>query len=87
MLTAIRELTGSILPAAATHGAINGKAMFLTLLIPGGNPLLGGPLGLLRCAGMGLLAIPLWALAANRPRPAARRSPARTPSLSGGVGR
>jgi membrane protease YdiL (CAAX protease family) len=60
VLTAVRELTGSVLPAAAAHGAFNGVAVFVTLAIPGANPLVGGPLGLLGCGALALVAVVLW---------------------------
>jgi membrane protease YdiL (CAAX protease family) len=39
ILSAIRELTQSVIPAAATHGAINGVAGITVLLTAGANPL------------------------------------------------
>ena len=70
-LTAIRELTGSVLPAAATHGAINATASLLTLMVAGGNPLLGGLLGVSGSLALGLVALPLWLAARRRQRLAA----------------
>ncbi|HEY8600804.1 MAG TPA: CPBP family intramembrane glutamic endopeptidase [Thermomicrobiales bacterium] len=60
VLTAIRELTGSVLSAAVTHGAINAVASLLTLMVVGGNPLLSGPLGVSGSLALSLVALPLW---------------------------
>lgn len=62
VLTAIRELTGSVLPVAATHGALNASASLLTLMVVGGNPLIGGILGASGCVALGFVALPLWML-------------------------
>ncbi len=69
VLTAVRELTGSVLPAAAAHGTFNGVAVFVTLAIPGANPLVGGPLGLLGCGALALVALLLWFQVARRASP------------------
>lgn len=50
LLTALRELTGSVLPAAAAHGTFNGLAAVLILVTPGADRVLGGPLGLISSA-------------------------------------
>lgn len=63
-LTALRELTGSVLPVAAAHGMFNGLAPLLLLLTPGASPVLGGPVGLLGALVLGLLGAGLWALVA-----------------------
>lgn len=60
VLTTIRELTGSMLPAAATYGALNAVASLLTLTIAGGNLLLGGVLGASGSLALGFVALPLW---------------------------
>lgn len=49
LLAAIRERTNSVLPVAATHGAINGIAMLVMLLIRNLNPLVNGLLGIFGC--------------------------------------
>jgi len=60
LLTAIRERTGSVLPAAAAHGAVNGTAPLLGLLIAGGDPRVSGFAGLLGWIALGLVSAILW---------------------------
>ena len=60
LLTAIRERTGSVLPAAAAHGAINGVAPLLGLLSAGGDPRVSGIAGVLGWIALGLVAALLW---------------------------
>jgi membrane protease YdiL (CAAX protease family) len=66
VLTAVRELTGSLIPAAAAHGMFNGIAPILLILTPGAQPILAGPLGLLGAAVSGLLGAAAWAAARRR---------------------
>ena len=68
VLTAIRELTGSVLPAAATHGAINAVGSLLALMVAGGNPLLGGILGISGSLALGLVVLPLWIAVRHKQR-------------------
>lgn len=67
-LTAVRELTGSVLPVAAAHGMFNALAPLLLLLAPGASPVLGGPVGLLGALALGLLGAGLWAFVARSGR-------------------
>jgi membrane protease YdiL (CAAX protease family) len=65
-LTALRELTGSVLPAAAAHGTFNACAPLLLLLAPDVTAPLTGPLGLLGAAILILLGAVLWVLVRAR---------------------
>ena len=47
VLTAIREITGSLLPVAAAHGMFNALAAMVMIFSLNSNSLLVGPLGLL----------------------------------------
>jgi membrane protease YdiL (CAAX protease family) len=76
VLTAVRELTGSLLPVAATHGMFNAIAPVLLILTPGAHSVLGGPLGLLGAVVFGLLGAAGWAVTRRR---AARQIGLRTP--------
>ena len=60
VLTAVRELTGSLIPVAAAHGMLNGIAPLLLMLTPGAQPILAGPLGLLGAAIFALLGAAGW---------------------------
>lgn len=59
-LTALRELTGSVLPAAAAHGVLNGLAPLLLLLLPGASPVLSGPVGVLSAGAFAAVGAVLW---------------------------
>jgi membrane protease YdiL (CAAX protease family) len=61
VLTAVREVTGSLLPVAATHGMFNGIAPLLLILAPAAQPILAGPVGLVGAAIFALLGIAAWA--------------------------
>lgn len=67
VLTAIRQLTGSVLPVAAAHGMFNALAPILLILAPDTHPVLAGPLGILGALLLLLVGAGLWA--------GARRSP------------
>jgi membrane protease YdiL (CAAX protease family) len=45
ILTAVRRLTGSVLPVAAAHGTFNALAPIVLILAPGTDSVLTGPLG------------------------------------------
>lgn len=55
LLSAIRESTKSVLPVAATHGAINGIAALVVVLTKNSNPLVDGLLGIFSCITLFLL--------------------------------
>jgi membrane protease YdiL (CAAX protease family) len=65
-LTAVRELTGSLIPVAAAHGMFNGIAVLLIMLAPDAHPILAGPLGLLGGTLFALLGAAGWAAVARR---------------------
>lgn len=65
-LTAVRELTGSLLPVAATHGMFNGAAPILILLTPGAHRILAGPIGLLGAVIFAFLGALAWAVVRRR---------------------
>jgi membrane protease YdiL (CAAX protease family) len=67
MLSAIRELTQSVLPAAATHGSINGVAALTVLLTAGANPLVGEIVGIVGCICLLLVGAALWVVAKRNP--------------------
>jgi membrane protease YdiL (CAAX protease family) len=60
VLTALRELTGSLLPVAAAHGMLNGIAPILLILAPDAHPVLFGPLGLLGASIFALVGAAAW---------------------------
>ncbi len=66
MLSAIRELTQSVLPAAATHGSINGVAALTVLLTAGANPLVGEIVGIVGCICLLLIGAALWVVAKRK---------------------
>ena len=66
VLTAVRDLTGSLIPVAALHGMFNGIAPILLILTPDAQPVIAGPLGLLGAAIFGLLGAASWAAARRR---------------------
>lgn len=72
-LTALRELTGSVLPAAAAHGVLNALAPLLLLLLPGAHPVVAGPVGLLGAGAFLAVGAVLWQVVHRRARPAVRR--------------
>lgn len=61
VLTGLRELTAGVLPAAAAHGAFNAAAPLLLILVPGTQPVLTGPVGLLMALALLVVAGLLWA--------------------------
>jgi membrane protease YdiL (CAAX protease family) len=65
-LSAVREMTNSVLPVAATHGAINGVAGLLFLMIAHSNQMVGGILGILGCVSIGIVATVLWLIYIRR---------------------
>ncbi|MFC5379895.1 CPBP family intramembrane glutamic endopeptidase [Aquipuribacter nitratireducens] len=65
-LTALRELTGSVLPVAAAHGMVNALAPLVLLVTPGAHPVLAGPLGLVGSAVLLALGAVSWALVRRR---------------------
>jgi membrane protease YdiL (CAAX protease family) len=69
-----REYAGSVLAAAALHGAFNGMAGVLTLLTIGRSPLLGVPTGLVGALGIAVVALPVWRLAKRAARPELART-------------
>jgi membrane protease YdiL (CAAX protease family) len=60
VLTALRELTSSVIPAAAAHGMFNALASVLVLLTLHGEPLVSGPVGLLAAVVLSVVAAVLW---------------------------
>jgi membrane protease YdiL (CAAX protease family) len=66
VLTAVRELTGSLIPVAATHGMVNGIAPILLLLTPDAQRIVGGPVGLLGAVIFALIGAAAWAVARRR---------------------
>jgi membrane protease YdiL (CAAX protease family) len=60
LLTAVRELTGSLIPVAATHGMVNGIAPLLLILTPDAQPILAGPLGMLGASIFVVLGAAAW---------------------------
>jgi hypothetical protein len=79
VLTALRELTGSLLPVAAAHGMLNGIAPILLILAPDAHPVLFGPLGLLGASIFALVGAAAWTTIRRRatdlPAAAPRRGP------------
>ncbi len=69
VLSAVRELTGSVIPVAAGHGMFNGIAPLLLILAPGAHPVLAGPVGLLGATILTLLGAAAWAIADRRTPP------------------
>jgi membrane protease YdiL (CAAX protease family) len=69
VLTAVRELTGSLIPVAAAHGMFNGIAPLLLILTPDAHPVLGGPVGLLGAAIFTLLGAAGWTAVRHRASP------------------
>ncbi len=67
ILSAIRELTHSVLPAAATHGSMNGAAALTVLLTAGANPLVGEIVGIVGCICLLLIGGALWMVAKRSP--------------------
>ena len=67
VLTALRELTGSVLPVAAAHGMFNALAPILLLLAPGTHPVLTGPLGVSGGLLFLLIGAGLWAVVLRQP--------------------
>jgi membrane protease YdiL (CAAX protease family) len=78
--TAVRELTGSLLPVAATHGMVNGVAPILILLTPGAHRILAGPIGLLGAAIFAIFGALAWAVVRRRNALATASSTADVPS-------
>ena len=69
VLSAVRELTGSVVPVAAAHGVFNALAAVLLLVAPHANLVTAGPLGMLAAALLLLLGLTLWrSLPARRPQ-------------------
>jgi membrane protease YdiL (CAAX protease family) len=66
VLTALRELTGSLLPVAAAHGMINAIAPILLILAPDAHPVLGGPLGLLGASIFAVIGAAAWTTTRRR---------------------
>ncbi len=77
-LTAVRELTGSLIPVAAAHGMFNAIAVLLIMLAPDAHPILAGPLGLLGGTLFALLGAAGWAAVARRRGTSQPTSTART---------
>ncbi|HYM50841.1 MAG TPA: CPBP family intramembrane glutamic endopeptidase [Candidatus Limnocylindrales bacterium] len=71
VLSATREVTGSVLPTAATHGSINGTGALTILLTSGANPLVGGIVGLVGCCCLLLVGAAVWSRVASRSAAAA----------------
>lgn len=67
ILSAIRELTQSVLPAAATHGSMNGAAALTVVLTAGANPLVGEIVGIVGCICLLLTGAALWMVAKRSP--------------------
>jgi membrane protease YdiL (CAAX protease family) len=68
VLTAVRELTDSLIPVAAAHGMLNGIAPLLLILTPGAHPVLAGPVGLLGALIFALLGAAAWTVAGRAER-------------------
>ena len=66
VLTAVRELTGSLIPVAAGHGIFNGIAPILLILTPDAHPILAGPVGLLGAAIFALWGAAAWTAVRRR---------------------
>jgi hypothetical protein len=69
VLTAVRELTGSLIPVAAAHGMFNGIAPLLLIFTPDAHPILAGPVGLLGAATFALLGAAAWTAVRRRTAP------------------
>lgn len=67
VLTALRDLTGSVLPVAAAHGIFNALAPLLLILAPGTHPVLTGPLGILGALLLLLVGGGLWTVVRRQP--------------------
>lgn len=59
-----RELSGSVLAPAVIHGAFNGSAGVLTLLVADRNPLLAVPVGLASAVALSVIALVMWRIPA-----------------------
>jgi membrane protease YdiL (CAAX protease family) len=59
-LTALREITNSVWPAAAAHGMFNGLAVLVMIFLLKGNMLVAGPIGILGATLFGLVGWYLW---------------------------
>ncbi|BDZ45000.1 CPBP family intramembrane glutamic endopeptidase [Naasia aerilata] len=66
VLTAIRELTGSVIPVAAAHGMFNAIASVLILLTLHAELLVSGPVGLVAALALAVVAAVLWRLVHRR---------------------
>ena len=68
LLAWLTEKTGSVIPAAVAHGAVNGAAaMGLLLTADGGNPFVGpAPTGIL--GGLPLLILAILVLILDKPK-------------------
>ncbi|MGQ7297091.1 CPBP family intramembrane glutamic endopeptidase [Quadrisphaera sp. KR29] len=67
-LTALRELTSSVLPVAAAHGVLNGLAPLALLLVPGASAVVAGPVGLVSAGSFAAVGALLWRLVRRRER-------------------
>lgn len=62
LLWRVREATGSVLGAAALHGAFNGFAGVFAIVLYDAHPLLGAPVGLIGAAAVAVVAAGFWFL-------------------------
>ncbi len=67
-LTALRELTGSVLPVAAAHGTVNALVPLLLLVTLGAHPLVAGPLGVVGSVAALVVGTLMWAVVRRRER-------------------
>ncbi|MCE1175060.1 MAG: CPBP family intramembrane metalloprotease [Propionibacteriales bacterium] len=60
LLWRVRQVTGTVLAAAITHGAINGFAGIFLVVLADPNRLLAAPMGAVGIAAVGVVAVLLW---------------------------
>jgi hypothetical protein len=82
LLSALRERTSSVIPAAAAHGTFNALALPLLLFAPGADRVLAGPVGALGAAVLLLIGVALW-WPLLRTEPGALTTPERSLSEDG----
>ncbi len=74
LLWRVRQVTGTVVAAAITHGAINGFAGIFVIVLADPNRLLAAPMGAVGIAAVGVVAALLWVF--GRPAAAPTEAPA-----------